>query len=75
MWRMPHNKGNTALLPNTGIYDMNASTNKYSSGMVKGRQKTMYKCTLSIFPAKTGGENRKETKWPENSQYSPKLVV
>ena len=29
-----HHKCYTTALPNTGIYDMNVSTNKYTSGMV-----------------------------------------
>ena len=29
-----HNKDHTTALPNTGIYDINASTNKYTSGVI-----------------------------------------
>ena len=36
-----HYKDHTSALPNIGIYDINASANKCTSG-VMGRPKTMY---------------------------------
>ena len=66
--KVAHYKGYTTALPNTGIYDINASTNKCTS-MVWERPKTMFKCTLSCtFPPKNGGKNRKEPNRPEYQQ-------
>ena len=63
-------KGYTTLLPNTGIYNMNVSTNKCTSG-VRGRPRNNIKVyTVIHFSRQNLGENRKEPKWPENSQYS-----
>ena len=65
-------KSYTTSLPNTDIYDMNKSTNKCTSVEVQGRPKTMYQCTLSIFPAKKVEKTEKKPKRPENSQYMTK---
>ena len=52
MWSVPHDKCYTTLLPNTGIYDINASTNKCTSG-VQGRSKNnVPEYNHYYFPAK-----------------------
>ena len=50
--REAHGKGYTTALPNTGIYDINASTNKCTSG-VQGRSKNnVPEYNHYYFPAK-----------------------
>ena len=48
-----HNKDYTTALPNTGIYDMNASTNKYTIvGWFWGDRKQFYSVHSPFFPPK-----------------------
>ena len=51
------NKDHTTAPPNTGIYSINESTNKCTSG-VKGRPKSnVLVYNLYCFPTKNGGGN------------------
>ena len=63
-----HYKGYTTLLPNIGIYDMYASTNKCASGVRGATKKQCSSVHPQFFPPKKGEKNRKEPNRPEYQQ-------
>ena len=56
-----HYKGYTTLLPNICIYDMNASTNKCTSGY-RGDQKQLTSVHSLLLSRQKGGDKQKSAK-------------
>ena len=57
-----HYKGYTTALPNTGIYDINASTNKWTSGVWGQPKNNMLVYTVVHFPRQNRVRKQKRIK-------------